>query len=365
MSSNAVVWIVLLLLQASLSAAQGAAANVTCTPTGFIRDGINLTAALINPSKTVSGGVNSSGCNIGIYYGPGAKGAVYRATIFGANYFGVVNDGGNVNVTYSRIHDIGENPLNGSQHGVGIYFADESGAKGKLQNNLIWNYQKGGIVVNGSSDSARINDNSVLGLGPVNFIAQNGIQIGFGASGSIRGNTVSGNSYSGSNFAISTGILVVGGACFGGPITVKIRVHGNTVVGSDGGIDFSNLDNDGNGNCVPTLNQTQDVASGNTVDNALVNNISGHGAGAGYQAGIADQGNDDSIVNNAICGAGYTPVSTPPPFLYFIDTTNTIDPDLSGNISCLEGSPSTRVMESASVARANAVTKLHPEQPFR
>ena len=43
-------------------------ALAACTQTGFVRDGINLTAALINPTGTVSGDVDATGCNIGIYY---------------------------------------------------------------------------------------------------------------------------------------------------------------------------------------------------------------------------------------------------------------------------------------------------------
>src|SRR4249920_1236216 len=99
-----------------------AAAAVVCTPTGFIRDSIDLTAARINPSGTVTGDVDATGCNIGIYYGPNSRGKVSKATVHGANYFGIVNNGGKVDVKKSTIRDIGESPLNGSQHGIGISF---------------------------------------------------------------------------------------------------------------------------------------------------------------------------------------------------------------------------------------------------
>ena len=92
----------------------------TCTPTGYVRDSINLTAAEINPSGTVSGQVDATGCNIGVYYSDGAQGLVNKANIFGANYYGVVNNGAVVTVENSSIHDIGETPLNGDQHGVGV-----------------------------------------------------------------------------------------------------------------------------------------------------------------------------------------------------------------------------------------------------
>ena len=39
----------------------------TCTPTGFYRDGINMTAAVIDPTTKVTGTVNAKGCNIGVY----------------------------------------------------------------------------------------------------------------------------------------------------------------------------------------------------------------------------------------------------------------------------------------------------------
>jgi hypothetical protein len=63
------------------------------------------------------------------------------------------------------ISDIGEKPFNGTQHGVAIYWAFGSAATGDIQNNYIWNYQKGGIVVNGPSASSHIQQNVVVGLG--------------------------------------------------------------------------------------------------------------------------------------------------------------------------------------------------------
>jgi hypothetical protein len=44
---------------------------------------------------------------------------------------------------------------------------------------------------------------TVTGEGAVDYIAQNGIQIGYGAHATVTGNTVTGNAYSGSNLASS------------------------------------------------------------------------------------------------------------------------------------------------------------------
>jgi hypothetical protein len=192
-------------------------ANATCTPTGFMRDSMNLTAALINPTGTVSGDVNASGCNIGIFYGAGATGALNGASIHGANYFGVVRYGATVTITNTVVYQIGDSPLDGDQHGVGIYCADDSpqASSGDITNNLVFLYQKGGIVVDGKNCSGNIANNSVIGNGPVNYIAQNGIEAGDGSTVAIQNNYVFGNSYTGSGGASSGGILVYGGPCFG------------------------------------------------------------------------------------------------------------------------------------------------------
>lgn len=63
-----------------------------------------------------------------------------------------------------------------------------------ISGNTIRDYQKTGIVANGHV-LATITNNTVTGAGPVNYIAQNGIQVGFYGSATIKGNTVSGNWY--------------------------------------------------------------------------------------------------------------------------------------------------------------------------
>jgi len=172
----------------------------TCTATGFVRDSINLTAAQIG--GTVSGSLDATGCDIGVYFAtPGS--VTPGAQIFGARYFGVVNDGTSVTVEGASIHDIGENPFNGSQHGVGIYFTN--GGSGAIDGNTVWAYQKGGIVVNGAGTTASITNNSVSGLGPVVFIAQNGIQVSRGAVATVRGNNLSNNFYTGEAGLVNAG----------------------------------------------------------------------------------------------------------------------------------------------------------------
>ena len=296
------------LATAGVTASIGAtsASAGTCTATGFVRDGINMTAAQIGGN--VTGSLDATGCNIGVYYDNTTTGNVTGATIFGANYFGVLVNGDvgavSVNVTGSTIYDIGENPLNGTQHGNAIYYRALGGsASGTISGNTLTNYQKGGVTTNGNV-STTITNNTVTGQGPVNYVAQNGIQVGYGATATVTGNTVTGNAYTGTNGASSAGILVVGGAYLGSyPYTVGLNITKNTLTGNDVGVWVINADASGS---APTTN-TNNTVKLNTISNVAVTNTTGYNATCGYQAGIADLGHRDLIVNNSISGFGYTP----------------------------------------------------------
>jgi parallel beta-helix repeat protein len=331
LSSSAVV---ATFLVAGLGGVTAAAAG-GCTPTGFVRDGINLTAAQIGGD--VTGSLNATGCNVGVYYdNNSAAGNVSGADIFGANYYGVVVNGDvgdvSVNVTGSAIHNIGETPLNGTQHGNAIYYRAFGGsASGTISGNTVSHYQKNGITINGNV-SATIANNTVTGEGPVNYIAQNGIQVGYdGAQVTVTENTVTGNAYSGSNGASSGGILVVGGPCFGPGLAYAtgLSITRNTLTTNDVGVFLFN----GDENCVAPNSRTNNSVKLNAISNDAVTNTTGQtiSPACGYQAGISDVGTKDLIVNNEISGAGYTPISgdcagTPAAFVRVIDA----DPSARG-----------------------------------
>ena len=289
-----------------------------CTPTGFYRDGFNMTAFLINPAGPLTGEIDASGCNIGVYYdNTGSGGSVEGANIHGANYYGIVINGDNGDVTVdvlnSSIHDIGETPLNGAQHGVAVYYRafGVGSTTGQIVGNSIFHYQKGGVVTNGGGTQVTITDNTVTGEGPVNYIAQNGIQVGYGATASVMRNAVSGHSYTGANLASSGGILVVGGAGYGNcigtspcPYTVNTRIMKNLMVNNDVGVFLSNLD----GNFDPPATATNIKVVNNTITNDAITNTTGNTTGP-YQAGVSDVGNNDKVINNDISGLGYAPSS--------------------------------------------------------
>lgn len=77
-----------------------------------------------------------------------------------------------------------------------------------IDGNVANGYIKNGITANGSV-AAVIANNVVTGSGPVGvpLAAQNGIQIGFGATAIVRGNTVSGNDYTPNSY-VACGLLL-------------------------------------------------------------------------------------------------------------------------------------------------------------
>jgi hypothetical protein len=284
-----------------------------CTQTGLMRDGINLTAKQIG--GTATGDVDATGCNIGVYYAPGTTGTVNAANIHGANYYGVVVNAAAVSVTNSSIHNIGEVPFNGTQHGVGVLYTTINqalattgpAATGTLSGNTITLYQKNGVVVSGTGAVVTVQNNTVTGNGPVSYIAQNGIQMSYGATGTISGNTVSRNEYTGANGASSGGIIIVGGAYyFGLPYSTDISVTKNVVTNNDVGVWLSNAQADGSAPVTKTNNK---VVSNTISKTDGATNVSGDGT-CGYQVGIADEGNKDNIVNNTISGNGYVPTTS-------------------------------------------------------
>lgn len=209
----------------AISAADTSTAQAAPTPclTVATSKGPMTTAVYDTP---VTGTVDATGCQIGAYYDSAGSGdSVSFAEIENATDYGVFVDGisGNVSVdvTDSSIHNIGDTPFDGVQRGNAVYYYgyNTPGAvSGTVSGNTITQYQKGGVVISGSNASTTVTDNTVTGLGPVPFIAQNGIQFGYNATGTASGNLISENDYTGcSNQAaaktgcipyVSTGLLL-------------------------------------------------------------------------------------------------------------------------------------------------------------
>ena len=85
--------------------------------------------------------------------------------------------------------------INGCQSGTGIFVQSGNGGVSRVEINscTVHDFQKNGITADEKGSVAVIRGNVVTGLGPTNGAAQNGVQIGFGAAGSILGNLVTNN----------------------------------------------------------------------------------------------------------------------------------------------------------------------------
>ncbi len=145
-----------------------------------------------------------------------------------------VSNGGSAKIKDNLITMIRNDPLSGNQEGIGILVSQPNvpgTTSAVIEDNVISDYQKGGIVVSvglgsvpvgsivaGAKAFAEIEDNVIIGAGPTGVIAQNGIQISDKASAEIEDNKVSGNFFNNPSVAGSAGILITD---FAGPTEVS------------------------------------------------------------------------------------------------------------------------------------------------
>ena len=154
--------------------------------------------------------------------------------------FGVIyqNSSGSIERVTVRNFRLGVN-LAGCQSGLGIFVQSGGGQMSQvtIARSTIHDFQKNGITANEVGTQVTINENVVTGIGPTTGAAQNGIQIGFGAGGSITGNTVTNNVWSpctsASTCQAATNILVT-------------QSDGVTVTGNTAGINNVAIYVDGN-----------------------------------------------------------------------------------------------------------------------
>jgi hypothetical protein len=84
----------------------------------------------------------------------------------------------------------------GCQHGVAINVGSIEPTEvghAVLKDITVFGYEKNGPTVSGVGSTMSVSASKVTGEGPSPYIAQNGIQVAFGASGTIKSTTVSGN----------------------------------------------------------------------------------------------------------------------------------------------------------------------------
>jgi Right handed beta helix region len=294
-------------------------------PNGLTFDGAGHTITAVDPAGGhFKGGIIQNG---------GAKANVTNVKITASGLAdvcdagpdrlrGILFDGASGSISNTEITNINQNQgatFSGCQEGNAIevrnFGSSPTTIRVSIDSNVISGYQKTGIVANGDAD-ATITDNVVTGDGPQPFIAQNGIQIGFGATAMVKRNEVSGNAYTGTTGDASGGILVVAGPFYGSAYSPGDQIMNNTLKGNDIGVWLSQIDAGGNS---PATATNVKVVNNTITNNAITNPF--------YQAGISDQGNNDKLINNTISGIGYTT----PPNTFTIDASGANRPKVHAN----------------------------------
>lgn len=110
-----------------------------------------------------------------------------------------------------EIKDVRDNPWSGGQHGVALYaYNDDSTPRNLTVSGCnIHDFQKNGMALNGVGLTVDVSGNTVTGYGPTTVTAQNGIQVGFGATGVVGpDNNVSSVSWTLNTDWVSTAVLI-------------------------------------------------------------------------------------------------------------------------------------------------------------
>lgn len=187
--------------------------------------------------------------------------------------------------------------LNGCQSGTGVFVESGGGQSSNVDvvDCSIHDFQKNGITANEAGTNVNIHRNAVTGVGPTTGAAQNGIQIGFSATGAIRENVVTNNFWSPCMNAqtcqtVATDILVTG--------SDGVHVTDNTV-----GIAQVGIFIDGNNTEV----RNNKAFAANIFENITIlgnrNRVEDNTVFNGGDADIFVQGNDNSVSRNSITEA--------------------------------------------------------------
>ena len=292
----------------------------------FTTSRANVPVVYVNHATASLEDLTVNGNSAGLPYASASKG------FYGIAYF---NASGTIDhVTVEHVRD---NPFDGLQTGVAI-LADDTEAPTQsvtMTNDNIFDYQKGGIVANGTGLTVDIDTDTVTGHGTTAITAQNGIQVSNGATGTINNDTVSGDSYNGTSAADAAAILlddsavgtsvtnnIISGSD-GGVVAVDtagaVGITGNTITGSpsaaiavseDPGFSSAftitgNTMQNGVGDNGPAFNTGDGIdlfgnISGSTIQNNLIQNNTGTGIYVG--SNVSDSSAPLTVNNNSISG---------------------------------------------------------------
>lgn len=253
-------------------------------PDGYTLDGNGFTITAVDPSGDHFRGAvvtNAGGIAHVEHLTVNASGLANVCDGGADRLRGIMFDGASGTIAHNVVMNINQGP-SGCQEGnaIEVRNAPYDGTHPATQTveifgNKITDYQKTGIVANG--DVAVSVDNNQLSASATQAnLAANGIQLGFGATGSVHNNNVDGNQWCGPSAYVATAILVYAG---GDNIQISHNnIRGNSDVGIHLEADNVIVDNnrifDGSGDC----NQFgYDYGLGNWGSNNLVTNNKARG----------------------------------------------------------------------------------------
>jgi len=198
-----------------LPPAGGLVANVTDVDSG---DSVAAQLVVQNAGPVSISNLTVDGTGNGLACGPDVRGILFQ------------NSSGTVNHVAVR-NQVPNGIPNGCEVGESIWVETAAGHSSTVtvEHSSVHNYNKNGITGNDAGTNLTLTGNYVQGAGvvPDGGAAQNGIQLGFGATGTIKDNVVIDNIYGDPTVAASADVLLYD-AAENSNITISGNVAGNS-----------------------------------------------------------------------------------------------------------------------------------------
>ena len=249
-----------------------------------------------------------------------------NAVVSGNDFDGIGILNADVTIDNVTVTGVRDSVLAGTQRGRAIFAGVDDGGPYTVSvtDSTIENYQKNGIDLRGVGLTVDISGNMINGSGDVTVIAQNGIVMLGGATGTISGNTISDHMYSGTtggpdlfNDWQSIGILLYDAGS-------GVVIDGNTIDANDVGI-YSwggtvQVSNNILGSSV--VNRYEGILVDQSTSDLTGNDITGGNIGIAIVAFSGSGGNSEATL------AGNT-ISSADVGVQVVDDDATVDPVLT------------------------------------
>lgn len=275
----------------SATASSGTLTNATVTGDGSI---------VATGDHFVVAGQELTIDNIGVspvIFNNGYSGEVYgnKLTVENINrtIIGIGVQGGDVAV-YDNTVDASDD-LNNQFVAVGFV----GGATGKIRNNSITGKHRVGVYADGPGTDVDISRNTIVGPGPTTTgWADNGVQVGRGATGTVRRNTLD-DHWWGRNDFVSSGILAIE--------TDNVNLQHNSLENNDLGISIRGEQNNVLHNDVTVTDDDTDIEHYGVIEfdgrnNGMRRNAITAAGDDDAVFGIFAEGSNTKLIGNRISG---------------------------------------------------------------